>query len=106
MKEARISDVHPIVRLHAVRKAFRGQAALALDDVSPLRAARRDLRHRRAVGRGKSTLLRCVNLLERPDSGQVEVAGQDMLSLSPAGLARGPGAASAWCSSISTCSPA
>ncbi len=34
-------------------------------------------------GAGKSSLIRCVNLLERPTSGKVTVNGQDLLSLSP-----------------------
>ncbi|WP_375760980.1 methionine ABC transporter ATP-binding protein [Corallococcus exercitus] len=34
-------------------------------------------------GAGKSTLLRCANLLERPSTGEVRVAGQDLLSLNP-----------------------
>lgn len=37
-------------------------------------------------GAGKSTLVRCINLLERPESGRVEVGGQDMLRLSPGDL--------------------
>ncbi|MCW8086241.1 methionine ABC transporter ATP-binding protein [Sabulicella glaciei] len=37
-------------------------------------------------GAGKSTLIRCVNLLERPDSGRVEVLGQDLMSLDEAAL--------------------
>ena len=37
-------------------------------------------------GAGKSTLVRCINLLERPDQGTVTVNGQQMQSLSPAGL--------------------
>jgi D-methionine transport system ATP-binding protein len=32
-------------------------------------------------GAGKSSLIRCVNLLERPTRGSVEVAGQDLTSL-------------------------
>nr|WP_242593068.1 ATP-binding cassette domain-containing protein [Corallococcus exiguus] len=39
-------------------------------------------------GAGKSTLLRCANLLERPTRGEVRVAGQDLLSLSPRELRR------------------
>jgi D-methionine transport system ATP-binding protein len=39
-----------------------------------------------ASGAGKSTLLRLINLLERPDSGRVQVAGQDLLALDEAGL--------------------
>lgn len=37
-------------------------------------------------GAGKSTLLRLINLLERPDTGKVLVGGQDLTTLSPAGL--------------------
>jgi D-methionine transport system ATP-binding protein len=38
-------------------------------------------------GAGKSTLLRCINLLERPDTGQVIVDGQDLMTLSRKDLA-------------------
>lgn len=38
-------------------------------------------------GAGKSTLIRCVNLLERPNNGEVYVAGQDLMKLSPSQLA-------------------
>lgn len=34
-----------------------------------------------ASGSGKSTMLRCINLLETPTSGQVLYHGQDILSL-------------------------
>lgn len=37
-------------------------------------------------GAGKSSLVRCVNLLERPTSGKVVVNDQDLLSLSPGEL--------------------
>lgn len=33
-------------------------------------------------GAGKSTLVRCINLLEYPDSGEVLIEGEDLLSLS------------------------
>lgn len=39
-------------------------------------------------GAGKSTLIRCVNLLERPTSGSVQVNGQELTTLSEAGLRR------------------
>ncbi len=39
-------------------------------------------------GAGKSTIIRCVNLLERPDSGRVIVAGQELTALAPAKLLR------------------
>ena len=32
-------------------------------------------------GAGKSSLLRCINLLERPTSGQIEVNGLDLTKL-------------------------
>jgi D-methionine transport system ATP-binding protein len=37
-------------------------------------------------GAGKSSLLRCVNLLERPNQGSVSVAGHELSSLPPAAL--------------------
>ena len=37
-------------------------------------------------GAGKSTLVRCMNLLERPTYGEVLVDGQDLMTLSAAGL--------------------
>ena len=37
-------------------------------------------------GAGKSTLVRCLTSLERPTSGHVSVAGQDMTALSPSQL--------------------
>jgi D-methionine transport system ATP-binding protein len=36
-------------------------------------------------GAGKSSLIRCVNLLERPTSGTVTVAGQDLTALAGRG---------------------
>jgi putative lysine transport system ATP-binding protein len=32
-------------------------------------------------GSGKSTLLRCINLLERPDSGEINVFGSDIMKI-------------------------
>lgn len=39
-------------------------------------------------GAGKSTMLRCINLLERPDSGRVVVDGEELTTLSEANLRR------------------
>ncbi|RFZ94002.1 methionine ABC transporter ATP-binding protein [Mucilaginibacter conchicola] len=38
-------------------------------------------------GAGKSTLIRCVNLLEKPDTGEVIVDGQNLLTMSASQLA-------------------
>lgn len=63
-----------IVRIEGLSKSFDGR--LVLDDVSL------EVGHGRIVsvigqsGGGKTTLMRCVNLLERPDRGTVEVAGE------------------------------
>ena len=37
-------------------------------------------------GAGKSTLVRCINMLERPEEGSVTVGGKAMESLTPAQL--------------------
>ena len=39
-------------------------------------------------GAGKSTFVRCLNLLERPTSGKVYVDGKDLVSLSEKELRR------------------
>ncbi|MER5181459.1 amino acid ABC transporter ATP-binding protein [Streptomyces sp. NPDC002896] len=63
-----------VVRITGLSKSFDGR--LVLDDVHL------DVPRGRIVsiigqsGGGKSTLMRCVNLLERPDRGTVEIAGE------------------------------
>lgn len=74
----RPSDAEDVVRIEGLSKSFDGR--LVLDDVH--------LRVRRSQivsiigqsGGGKTTLLRCVNLLERPDRGLVEIAGEAIFS--------------------------
>ena len=76
---------------------------IALDDIEldypgpqgPVRALHGVSLHIRAgevfgiIGRsgaGKSSLVRCINLLNRPTRGRVAVAGTDLMALPPAGL--------------------
>jgi octopine/nopaline transport system ATP-binding protein len=53
-----------------------------------------------ASGSGKSTFLRCINLLETPDDGVVAVAGET-LRITGSSTACAP--SSAWCSRASIC---
>ena len=65
-------------------------------------------------GGGKTTLLRCINLLEIYDEGSIQIDGVEVGYRDRATAAAGAGAASAswrrsaprpaWCSSCSTCS--
>jgi ABC-type histidine transport system ATPase subunit len=51
---------------------------------------------------GKSTMLRCINLLEEPTGGKVEIDGIDITAKASTSTRCAP--ASAWSSSSSTCS--
>ncbi|MCK8784703.1 methionine ABC transporter ATP-binding protein [Roseomonas sp. NAR14] len=73
------------IRLAGLRRRF-ATGTVALDDVSLAVAPGEIFGIVGRSGAGKSTLIRTVNLLERPDSGTVEVLGQDMLALDDAGL--------------------
>jgi polar amino acid transport system ATP-binding protein len=68
----------PAVRIDGLSKSFDGR--LVLDGVS-LRVPRRSIVS--IIGQsggGKTTLVRCVNLLERPDRGAIEVAGEPIFA--------------------------
>ena len=75
----------PIVHLSGLHKKY-AQQTPALDGVTLTVRPGEIFGIAGRSGAGKSTLLRCVNRLEIPDAGQVEVAGQDMLALDPAAL--------------------
>ena len=63
-----------VVRISGLSKAFDGRTVL--DDVGLEVGRSRIVSVIGQSGGGKTTLLRCVNLLERPDSGTVEIAGE------------------------------
>ncbi|WP_263171861.1 methionine ABC transporter ATP-binding protein [Streptomyces sp. SCSIO ZS0520] len=63
----------------------RGRAITALDDVDLHVAEGEVYGVIGQSGAGKSSLIRCVNLLERPTSGTVTVAGQDLTALAGRG---------------------
>ena len=76
----------PLVRLVDVRKRF--GALPALDGISLAVAPGEVLGIIGRSGAGKSTLIRCLNGLERPDTGSVEVLGQDLAGLRETDLRR------------------
>ncbi len=76
----------PAIRLTDLRRRFGATGAVALDGVSLEVAPGEIFGIVGRSGAGKSTLIRCVNLLERPDSGEVEVLGRNMLALDESGL--------------------
>jgi polar amino acid transport system ATP-binding protein len=66
----------PLVRIRGLRRSFGGRPVLDGVDLDVRRGEVAVLLG--PSGGGKSTLLRCVNHLERPDAGFVEVAGEIM----------------------------
>jgi polar amino acid transport system ATP-binding protein len=66
------------VRISGLSKSFDGR--LVLDDVSLDVPARRIVSIIGQSGGGKTTLMRCVNLLERPDRATIEVGGEAIFS--------------------------
>ncbi|WP_405653780.1 amino acid ABC transporter ATP-binding protein [Streptomyces sp. NBC_00019] len=63
-----------VVRIEGLSKSFDGR--LVLDDVHLEVDRGRIVSVIGQSGGGKTTLMRCVNLLERPDKGTIEVAGE------------------------------
>ena len=79
----------PMISLHDVHKVYRlrdGSVVRALDGLSLDVPAGSIHGVVGTSGAGKSTLVRCLTALERPTSGEVSVAGQDMATLPPAAL--------------------
>jgi ABC-type polar amino acid transport system ATPase subunit len=68
----------PVVRIRELSKSFDGR--LVLDDIDLDVRAGDIVSILGSSGGGKSTLLRCVNLLELPDRATIEVAGEPVFS--------------------------
>lgn len=76
--------MEPIIRVEHLSKEFgtKGGGVHALKDVS-LSIEKGDIYGIIGMsGAGKSTFVRCLNLLERPTSGNVYIDGKDLVSLS------------------------
>jgi len=83
------SPSEPMISLRDVHKVYRlrsGKEVRALDGLSLDVAAGSIHGIVGTSGAGKSTLVRCLTSLERPTSGHVSVAGQDMTALSSSQL--------------------
>ncbi|WP_433178572.1 amino acid ABC transporter ATP-binding protein [Actinoallomurus sp. CA-150999] len=77
-KAAQPADDGPVVRIDGLGKSFDGR--VVLDDIGLDVRSGDIVSILGASGGGKSTLLRCVNLLERPDRGTIEVAGEPVFA--------------------------
>jgi ABC-type polar amino acid transport system ATPase subunit len=66
------------VRIEGLSKSFDGR--LVLNDVALNVPRSRIVSIIGSSGGGKTTLLRCVNLLERPDRAQLEIAGEPVFA--------------------------
>ena len=78
------AGAEPMIRLHDVHKHYRlrdGRVVRALDGLSLDVSAGSVHGVVGTSGAGKSTLVRCLTALERPTSGEVRVAGQDLTAL-------------------------
>jgi ABC-type polar amino acid transport system ATPase subunit len=75
-----------LLRLNGVSKSLGGN--LVLDRIALEVPDGQVLAVMGPSGGGKSTMLRCINLLERPDRGEVVLDGTDLTAARPAELAR------------------
>ncbi|TIR45779.1 MAG: amino acid ABC transporter ATP-binding protein, partial [Mesorhizobium sp.] len=71
-------DTAPVLKVHELSKNF--GAVRILNDVTFQMAEGEVISLIGASGSGKSTLLRCINFLETPTSGRIEVMG-DAISI-------------------------
>lgn len=81
-----MSSVDPLIRLEAVSKRFpragSRESFRAVDEVTLDIGAGERFGIIGSSGAGKSSLLRLINLLERPDEGRIHVAGRELMRLS------------------------
>jgi putative ABC transport system ATP-binding protein len=80
----------PFIALSHVHKHYRrgGQSVPVLQDLSLNVEAGDFVALMGPSGSGKSTLLNLIAGIDRPDSGEIRIAGQDIATLSEAALAR------------------
>ena len=77
METKRAADTAPILRISHLGKAFGDHVVLR--DISLEVLPGEVISVIGSSGSGKSTMLRCVNLLETPTSGEIRYHGQDIL---------------------------
>jgi putative ABC transport system ATP-binding protein len=70
-----------VIEVAHVHKSFEGGDIRALDDVSLTVAEAELVALTGASGSGKSTLLNLIGALDRPDGGEIRVAGEDVARL-------------------------
>ena len=68
----------PVVDVQGLVKSFDGR--VVLDEVDLRVFPGKILSILGQSGGGKTTLMRCINLLERPDRGRIEIAGETVFS--------------------------
>src|SRR5580698_7182294 len=78
----------PAIYVRNLTKRFAGAASAALTAVDLEVPAGSIHGVLGLSGAGKSTLLRCIARLEKPDTGEIKIAGSDWTSLSDAALRR------------------
>ncbi len=81
----------PLIRLEGVSKSFALPGGARFDAVRDVSLSVRPGEILGLIGKsgaGKSTLLRLINLLERPDTGRVQVGARELTALDPAALRR------------------
>ena len=78
----------PLLTLEALHKTYPGQATPILDGVSLTLDAGEFVAIMGESGTGKSTLLNLIAGLDRPDSGRIILAGQDLGALQDDALTR------------------